>query len=61
MSCQSMRQHSLEGVNVVPAIFVVLAATVANAGVPTGVAPANAQERISPAAHIGSHRRERGR
>jgi hypothetical protein len=43
MSCQSKAQHSLDRLKVLPAMLGVLAATVANAGAPSGLPPAQAQ------------------
>jgi hypothetical protein len=51
MSCQSKRHHSLDRINILAGIFVVLAATVANAGAPPGLPPAHAQER-APRPHL---------
>ena len=48
MSCESKRQHRR---NILPAIFVVLVATAANAGPPAGVPPGIAPELI-PRPHI---------
>jgi hypothetical protein len=43
MSCESKRQH---GKNILPAIFVVLVATAANAGAPAGIPATNIPELI---------------
>jgi|GEM_PF-5737265 len=48
MSCESKRQQRR---NILPAIFVVLAASAANAGAPAGMLPASTPELI-PRPHI---------
>jgi hypothetical protein len=49
MSCESKRRH--RRINILAAIFIVLAATAANAGAPAGMPPANTPELI-PRPHL---------